>query len=355
MKPAFVRALLPGALLCLALLLPGCSGNNGGATSTASSPSMPAQAPATSTSGSAPVTASAEPSVPAAAVPSAPAKKAYKIGVSLLTRDDEFYKSLERGLKDEAAKQKVDQNLIITSADKDLNKQINQVQNFVAQQMDAIVLCPVDSQGIVSAVMAANRANIPVFTADIASKGGKVVCHIASDNVQGGRLAGEYLAKLLQGKGKVAILDLRTVTSVQDRVKGFKEALQASPGISIVADEDVDGAKRENAAPKATNVLTAHPDLNAIFGINDPVALGSLSALQQLKKTDVVVVGFDAVPEAQNYIRSNSPLKADAIQWPHVIGSATIDAIVKSLNGETLPPIIPIPTSLFTADASAKK
>ncbi len=246
--------------------------------------------------------------------------------------------------------------LDILSADKDLSKQIDQVQNFVAQKEDAIVLCPVDSAGIISAVVAANNANIPVFTADIASKGGKVTCHIASDNIQGGKLVGDYVGKtLLKGKGSVAILDQTTVTSVQDRVKGFKDALAAYPGVKIVADEDVADAKRENAVPKATNVLTAHPDINVLFGINDPVALGALSALQQVNKTSVSIVGFDAVPEAQNYIASGtSPLKADAIQYPSLIGQATVDAIVKSLNGEPIPALIPIPTGLVTADSFKK-
>lgn len=294
-----------------------------------------------------------EPAIPAAAIPSAPAKKSYRIAISLLTRDDDFYKTLEEGLKDEAVKQKVEVSIL--SGDKDLNKQINQVQNFVAQKFDAIVLCPVDSQGILSAVVAANSAGIPVFTADIASKGGKVVCHVASDNVQGGRLVGEYAGKtLLNGKGNVAILDLSTVTSVQDRVRGFKEALAKYPGIKIVADQDVDGAKRENAVPKATDILTAHPDVNLIFGINDPVALGALSALQQQNKSGISVVGFDAVNEAQNYIAQKGVLKADAIQYPHLIGAATIDAIVRSLNGENVPQTLPIPTGLVTAESFKK-
>jgi ribose transport system substrate-binding protein len=358
MKPFFARAMSLGTLLCLSSLLAACSNQNNGTTPAAPTPAPPnASAPAESATTQTSILklSLAEPPLPAAAVPSAPAKKPYKIGVSLLTRDDEFYKSLEQGLKDEAAKQKVDSGLTIASADKDLNKQINQVQNFIAQKVDAIVLCPVDSQGIASAVMAANQAHIPVFTADIAAKGGKVVAHIASDNVEGGRQDGEFLGKLLKGKGNIAILDLRTVTSVQDRVKGFKDALKAYPDIKIVEDQDVDGAKRENAVPKATNILTAHQDLNAIFGINDPVALGALSALQQLNKKDVVVIGFDAVPEAQIRIAAGSQLKADAIQWPHVIGGATIDAIVKSLNGETVPSIIPVATGLVTQDSFAKK
>jgi ribose transport system substrate-binding protein len=336
------------------LLMAGCT-NPGASTTSSGSSTTTAASPAASES---PAATKAtlkltEPEIPAVAVPSAPAKRAYKIGVSLLTRDDEFYKTLEQGLKEAAEKQKVE--ITILSGDKDLNKQINQVQTFIAQKQDAIVLCPVDSQGIIAAVTAANKANIPVFTADIASKGGKVTSYIASDNVQGGRILGEYAAKeVLKEKGEVAILNQSTVSSVQDRVKGFKEALSKYPNIKVVAEQDVDGGKRENAVPKAINIMTAQPKVNLIFGINDPTALGALSALQQLKKTDVAVVGFDAVPEAQSYISSNSQLKADAIQYPRLIGASTVSAVVKSLNGEAVPPVVQIPTGLVNAQSFTK-
>ena len=292
----------------------------------------------------------AEPAEPASAKPSSAPKKAYVIGVSLLTQDDDFYKALKARLEEQGQKQHV--NVEILSGDKDLNKQVNQVQNFIAKKVDAIILCPVDSTGIIAAVTAANQANIPVFTADIASKGGKVVSHVASDNVAGGALAGEFAGKILQGKGNVAILDLLTVTSVQDRVKGFKTALAKYPGIKIVADENVPDAKREEAVTKATNVLTAHPEINLIFGINDNVALGTLSALKSANKNEIFVVGFDAGPEAQNYISSGtSSLTADAIQFPHLIGMTTIDAVIRSLNGEAVPATIAVPTGIVTKES----
>lgn len=295
----------------------------------------------------------AEPAEPKEAIPSGAAKKPYHIGVSLLTQDDDFYRALKKGLEDQGAKDGVQMDIL--SADKDMGKQVNQVQDFIAKKVDAIVLCPVDSSAVAAVVTQANNANIPVFTADIAAKGGKIVSHIASDNVVGGSLAGAFAGKLLNGKGNVAILDLKTVTSVQDRVNGFKTALAKYPGIKIVADEDVPDAKRENAVPKTTDLLTAHPDVNLIFGINDNVALGALSALQQAKKTDVSVVGFDAGPEAQTNISSGtSPLKADAIQFPHLIGMTTVDAIVRSLNGESVPPKIAVPTGIVTKDSFGK-
>lgn len=334
--------------LCVATLwLAGCS-NPADTSSTTPNPAAP-----TATAPAAPKLTIAEPAEPKEAIPTVNAKKRYTIGVSLLKQDDDFYKSLKQGLMDQGTKQNVD--LEIESADLDPSKQVNQVQGFIQKKVDAIVLCPVDSDAIGPTVDLANKANIPVFTADVAAKSGKIVCHIASDNVQGGRLDGEYAAKLLNGKGKVAILDQKTVSSVQDRVKGFKEAIAKYPGIVLVDDVDVTGGQKDVAVTKATNLLSAHADIDLIFGINDNVALGTLSALQSVKNDKVMVLGFDAGPEAQTYIASGtSPLKADAIQFPHLIGVMTVDAIIKSLNGEQVPPSLPVPTDLVTKDSFSK-
>ncbi len=116
------------------------------------------------------------------------------IGVSLLARQHIFYRDLEEGLQEEAKKNNYE--LIITSADFDLGKQIAQIEDFIARKVDAIVVCPVDSKGIGLGIKTANKANIPIFTADIAAQEGDVVSHIASDNIAGGRLAGEFLAKI---------------------------------------------------------------------------------------------------------------------------------------------------------------
>ena len=145
------------------------------------------------------------------------------IGVSLLTRGHIFYRDLEDGLRTQAEKDGY--QVIIASADFDLNKQISQVEDFISRKVDAIVVCPVDSKGVGPAIEEANKVGIPVFTADIAAEQGNVISHIASDNVAGGRLAGEFLAKALNGKGNVAIINQPAITSVLDRVQGFKEAI----------------------------------------------------------------------------------------------------------------------------------
>src|SRR5476651_1768438 len=154
------------------------------------------------------------------------------IGVSIQNREAQFYQDMEAGMKQEAAK--YGYTVTVVDAARDNAKQQSQVEDFISQKVAAIVLTPYDSQAIGSAIVEANKAGIPVFTADIAnsSKRGVVVSHIASDNVQGGGEAGKLMCRALGSSGSVAIIDEPEVTSVQDRVKGFKAALAAGcPGV----------------------------------------------------------------------------------------------------------------------------
>ena len=279
-------------------------------------------------------------------------QKTKTIGVSLLTRGHIFYRDLEEGLKSEADKNGYD--LIITSAEWDLGKQISQVEDFISRKVDAIIVCPVDSKGIGSGIAEANKAGIPVFTADIAAEEGKVVSHIASDNVQGGKLAGEYLAKLLNGKGNVAIINQPAITSVLDRVAGFKEAINKYPGITIVADVNGQGV-RDRSLQVTADVLQANPKLTGIFGINDDSALGALDAVNQFNRKGVFIIGYDATPPAVDAILKNSPLKADVVQYPKKIGIKTIDVIRENFNNITVPENVPVEVGIVDKEALQKE
>ena len=261
------------------------------------------------------------------------------IGVTLLTRGHLFYRDLEQGLEEEAAK--VGYRLVVTSAEFDLGKQAAQIEDFVARQVDAVVVCPVDSRGVGPAIRKANAAGIPVFTADIAAQEGEVTCHVASDNVAGGRLAGEYLAKALGGAGTVAIVGQPAITSVLDRVAGFKEAIGRFPGLRIVAEVNGQGV-RDRSLEVASDVLQAHPDLSGLFGINDDSALGALDAARQLDRPDLAIVGYDATPPAVDAIRRGTQLKADVVQFPRRIGAATIERIRDHFGGKPVPRIVPV-------------
>lgn len=273
----------------------------------------------------------------------APAKKKPVVGVTLLTQTHDFYKELEKGLKDEADKRGLE--LIVTSCEMDPAKQASQIEDFVAQKVSAILAAPCDSDAIGANLAGAEAAGIPVFTADIAAHSGKIVSHVASDNVQGGRLAAAEIAKLLGGRGKILIIDHPMVASVQDRVKGFEEELKKTPGITIVARPSSDG-QRAKAMAAMEDMLQAHRDLKGVFGINDDSALGALSVIQAAGRKDIVIVGFDATPDAQAAIKTGGALKADVIQYPSKIGHTVIEMIARHLAGETVPPVVSVEVGL---------
>jgi ribose transport system substrate-binding protein len=270
--------------------------------------------------------------------------------VSLLTQTHAFFKELEDTLRAEAAARNMD--LIVVACEMDPARQAAQIEDFVTQQVDAILLAPCDSNAVVPYLQTAEQAGIPVFTADIAANGGRVVSHVASDNIEGGRLAARTLAELIGGSGDIIIIDHPEVASVQDRVKGFDEAIAAFPSVNIVARPSASG-QRARAMAVMEDMLQAHQSLKGVFGINDDSALGALAVLEAAGRTDVVIVGFDATEEAQAAIRRGSMLKADVMQHPDEIGRTAVDVISRHLAGQPVDAVRAVPVSVVTAETLA--
>jgi ribose transport system substrate-binding protein len=300
---------------------------------------------------SAPTTAQS----PGAGTPAASGNAGSKsIGVSLLDLQAQFYQAMEQGMKDEAGK--YGYSIVFTDANHDQAKQTSQVEDFISKHVDVIILSPADSKAVGPAIVEANNANVPVFTADIASTASKgvVVAHIASDNIQGGQVAADLMCAALKGSGDIAIIDEPEVTSVQDRVKGFKQELAAKcPNVRIVADQTA-GGDRAKAYDVATNLLQSYPHLAGIFGINDDSALGALHAVQTAGVAGKVkIVGYDANPEAQKAINAGQ-MVGDPEQHPDQIGKLTIDAIHDYFSGKKPPARIPVSVGSYTGPAPAK-
>ncbi len=269
------------------------------------------------------------------------------IGVTLLTEQHQFYQQLRNGMETTAAEH--DYKLIITSAEGDSARQSNQVDEFIVQKVDALIVCPCDSKSVGAAIRAANIAKIPVFTADIAnlSSVGEVTSHIASDNKAGGREAARMLGKAIGHKGSVAILSHPQVASVSDRVKGFREQIKLFRDVEVVAELSADG-KRDKAMRVTEDLLQSHPDLTGIFAINDDTALGALAAVEAAnRKAKVRIVGYDATPEARKRIDAGD-IYGDVIQHPQRIGELTIQTIHDFLNGQTPPSVIPVEVGTYT-------
>ncbi|MEZ6041016.1 MAG: substrate-binding domain-containing protein [Planctomycetaceae bacterium] len=262
------------------------------------------------------------------------------IGFSALTLTNPFFKVIADTMKEEA--EKLGYEVIVVSGDQDVKKQSDQIEDFIVKGVTAIVLNPCDSRSIGQAIRKANEAGIPVFTNDIKYDGtdGKVVCHVATDNLQGGRLAGEAMVRLLaESGGKVAVLHYPDVESCQMRVQGFNEILEShnakdgAAKIEVVATLNGKGA-RDAGFAAAKDTIEANPDLAAIFAINDPSALGARAALESASKADqVTIIGFDGQIEGKRAILDGKIL-CDPIQFPDRIGKTTIEMIQKYFDGE---------------------
>lgn len=269
------------------------------------------------------------------------------IGVSLLTREHDFFRRLESGLLAESTRRGL--RVDVEYAEFDHDRQVSQVRAFIARKADAIVLAPCDSTAIGDAILAANKAGIPVFTVDIANASGKgrVVAHIASDNLSGGRQAGVLMAKALKGTGKVVIINHPKVTSVMDRVAGFREYLTKYPGIDIVAEIPAWG-QRDRAMAIMEDLLLMMPDLKGVFAINDDSALGAARAVVAAGRTgEIVIVGYDATPEARKAIDSGQ-IFGDVVQNPAEIGRLAAAAIDDHFRGRVVRPFIAVPVGVYT-------
>lgn len=275
------------------------------------------------------------------------------VGVSVLTLTHPFFQDLTNALREEAASLGYD--VVITSCEFDVARQRNQVSDFIVRNVAAIILAPCDSRAIGTTIREANQAGIPVFTADIASLAtdAEVVAHVATDNHEGGRLAAEATLEAIGRHGKVAIIDHPEVESVILRTRGFLEVVEEAnangAGVEVVAQLPGGGVK-DRAFRAAEDVLQAHPDLDAIFAINDDTALGAVAAIEKAGRSNRIrVVGFDGTLEARRAIRDGK-IYADVIQHPDQIGRLSIQAVADYLVGEQVDPEVLIAPTLYRAE-----
>ncbi|MBY6277200.1 ribose ABC transporter substrate-binding protein RbsB [Symbiobacterium thermophilum] len=298
-------------------------------------------------SGQTPGTGTGTGTQPAPATEPAPApEKTLTLGLAISTLNNPFFVDLRDGAQ--AAADAAGVKLVVMDAQDDPSKQISQVEDLITQKVDALLINPTDSDAIVTAVEAANEANIPVFTVDRGANGGKVVAHIASDNVLGGRMAGELIVELIGGQGQVAELEgIPGASAARDRGQGFHEAVDGVQGIDVVASQPAD-FDRAKGLTVMENILQAHPDIVAVFAHNDEMALGALEAIEAAGKADQIkVVGFDATDDAVKAVQEGR-MAATVAQKPKEMGRLGVETALKHLNGEKVDEYIPVPLELVT-------
>jgi ribose transport system substrate-binding protein len=255
------------------------------------------------------------------------------LGLSVSTLNNPFFVTLRDGAVDAARSAGV--TLIVLDAQDSPAKQLNDVQDLIQRRVSAILLNPTDAAALVPAVLQANRAGVPVITVDRAVAGGQVVAHIASDNVAGGRQAAEFIAQKLNGQGNIVMLEgIPGTSAARDRGTGFREGLTKYPGLRLIASQPAN-FDRAQGLNVMQNILQAQPRIDAVFAQNDEMALGAIQAIRTANRTGVMVVGFDAIPDAVAAVMDGR-MAATIAQQPAKMGQLGVETAVGYLRGGTV-------------------
>lgn len=283
-----------------------------------------------------------------------------RIALVLKTLNNPFFIDMQKGAEEAAKKLGVD--LIVQAAERevDVEKQMQIIENLIQTKVAALCVTPSGSREIVPAIEKANRASIPVVIVDtrvdpktMAESTAKIATFIGSDNYEGGKLAGEFIANRMGGKGKVAVLEgIPGHETGDSRLKGFREALKATPGIEIVASQTANW-ERDQGFNVFQNILQSHPDVQGVFACSDLMALGAVEAIAAAKKTgQIVVVGFDALPEAREALQKGS-MHATVAQFPAMMGALAVENAYRLLKGESVKDEFVVPIKLITKENAA--
>jgi ribose transport system substrate-binding protein len=256
-----------------------------------------------------------------------------------------FWAQMQEAGEKEAADLGV--NLVSLAADRetDVERQYQIIENLIQQDVDAILLAPSGSKELLPAIRKANDAGIPVLLLDTRidqmaaeAVGAKIVTYIGSDNFEGGAVAGRYLAAELGGAGEIAIIEgISGHETADQRRLGFLSGIEGSPGLSVVASQTANW-ERARAYTVAENLLQAHPELDAVFAANDEMALGALEAIDAAGRINqIVVIGFDAIPDALTNISSGRMLGSVA-QFPSEMGRLGVKHAASLVRQGHVPP-----------------
>lgn len=274
--------------------------------------------------------------------------KKFTIAVIPKGTTHEFWKSIHAGAvkaQQELAAKGVPVEVIWKGPlrEDDRDQQIQVVENFTTRKVSGIVLAPLDSQALVNPVASAVQAGIPVVLMDSGLKSDKPISFVATDNLKGGRLAGEYLAKLLGGKGNVILLRYAVGSaSTEERERGFLEAIGKFPEIKLISADQYAGPTRETAYQAAQNLLNRFgKEAQGIFTVNENSTVGMTKALRDLGLAGgkVKMVGFDAGSQSVLDMK-NGDVQGLAVQNPMLMGYDAVMTMVKHLQGEKVEPRI---------------
>ena len=290
-----------------------------------------------------------------AAASMATTSKAEDVSMAFIVKDmtNPYYWRMGEGAKRAAEELGIDLSYVSAEFNGDIEGQIAVFESEMVKGHDAIVLVPMNGTALIPKVMEANSAGIPVITADTRVDDGpaNVETFVGLDEQTSFAGMAQWVVDQLGGEGKVAILEgFRGSSTAELRLMGMMQVFDANPGIEVVASIAADW-DTEKGLKASEDILQAHPDVNAIIGSNDLMALGAVQAVKGAGKLDdVIIVGDDAIPSALAALRSGE-LNATIDGNTDLVGYEAIMAAHRHVTaGAELDEWIVVESSIMTAE-----
>lgn len=264
------------------------------------------------------------------------------IGFAVSTLNNPFFVTLTEGAQAKA--DELGLELIVVDAGDDTAKQTSDIEDLVSRNVSVLIVNPVDSDAVTSAVQSAINKGIKVIAVDRVVNGAEVDCQIASDNVAGAKMATEYLIELIGEGAKVAEIEgVPGASATNDRGQGFHEA--ADSVMNVVTSQTANFDRVEGMTVME-NIIQSDGEIKGVFCHNDEMALGALEAIAASGK-DIKVVGFDATDDAVAAVEAGK-MAATVAQKPDLMGATAIETAVKLMNGEAVEQNMPVEVALVT-------
>ena len=282
-------------------------------------------------------------SAPAAASEPAAVASTATVGLAVSTLNNPFFVSLRDGAEAEAKKEGI--NLITVDAQDDPAKQQASVEDLIQKKVNVILINPTDSAAVANVVKEATSKGIKVVSLDRSVTGAEVSAHIASDNVAGGKMAGEFLLEKLGGKGNIVELEgIAGSSAARERGQGFHQVVDGKADVKLLAKQPAD-FDRAKGLSVMENIIQGNKGIQGVFAHNDEMALGAVKAIQAAGLKNVVVVGFDATADAVAAVKAGT-LAATVQQQPELIGQYGVQTAKKLIAGLPVDKFIPVPLNL---------
>jgi ribose transport system substrate-binding protein len=278
-------------------------------------------------------------------------KKLDSVGLTVGDLGNPFFVQIAHGAESKAKQINGKVKFTALSSNYDVNTQTNQIDNFISSNVNLILLGAADSKGIAPAVLRAKQAGVVIVAVDVGAEGG-VDATVTSNNKQAGTKDGAYVADRLKGKGQIVIVNGPPVTAVTDRVAGFLEEIQKHPDIKIISQDQNAGGSRDGGLRVMSDLLTAFTQIDAVFAINDPTAIGCDLASKQAQRKEFFIVGVDGSPDIVPVLKDPASLiAATAAQDPYLMAEEAVKIGYDIIQGKKpKEELTLIPVGLITKD-----